>query len=371
MTHRHRIALALLTALAAPTAFAEHIVQTNLVTDLPQNSVQPPATQPPDANLINPWGIARGPSTAWWVSDNGTGVTTLYTGDGTSVAQLPKVTLPSPGGPSVSSTPTGAIFNGTTDFVFHGAPSPFIFATEDGTIVVWAPSDGTTGQIAKPAAGGVYKGLAIGQQGSDNRLYVANFHNAVVEVYDTNFMPVSMPSGAFTDHRIPSGFAPFNIANINGLLFVSFAKQKPPDNHDEMDGPGLGFVDVFDGSGVLQMRLDHGKWMNAPWGMVQAPANFGKWSKRLLVGQFGSGQIAAFNARSGEFEGLLRGPKGRPIAIDGLWGLEFGNDGAAGPSNTLFFAAGLNDEADGIFGTLTVSKHGNDDGDDDGGNGPY
>ena len=360
MTLEHRLASFLVTALAAPVIFAGHIVQTNLVSNLPGI-----AAQPPDANLVNSWGIVHGPKTPWWVADNGTGVTTLYTGNGTSVAQLPKVVLPSPSGPSVGSTPTGAVFNGTTDFMFQGKPSLFMFATEDGTIVVWSPADGMTGQIAKPANGGVYKGLAIGQQGSLNRLYVANFHDAIVEVYDTNFKPVSMPVAAFTDPMIPAGFAPFNVLNINGMLFVSFAMQKQPDRHDEADGPGLGYVDVFNGSGVLQMRLEHGKWMNAPWGMVQAPGNFGEWSNRLLIGQFGSGQIATFDSH-GEFEGLLRGPKGKPININGLWGLGFGNDGAAGPSNTLFFAAGLNDEADGLFGTLTPSKpgHGDDQGDD-------
>jgi uncharacterized protein (TIGR03118 family) len=202
----------------------------------------------------------------------------------------------------------------------------------------------------------VYKGIAIGQQGALNRIYLANFHTGVVEVFDANFQAVSMPAGAFTDSTIPAGFAPFNVLNIDGNLYVSFAMQKQPDRHDEADGPGLGYVDVFDGSGVLLMRLEHGKWMNAPWGMVHAPANFGKWSNRLLVGQFGSGQIATFNAQSGKFEGLLRGPKGKPISINGLWGLDFGNDSAAGPSNTLFFAAGLNDEANGLFGTLTPSK---------------
>jgi len=151
--------------------------------------------------------------------------------------------------------------------------------------------------------------------------------------------------------------------NIDGNIFVAFAMQKP-DRHDEADGPGLGYVDMFDTSGVLMMRLEHGKWMNAPWGMAHAPANFGQWSNRLLIGQFGSGQIATFDAH-GEFEGLLRGPKGKPININGLWGLGFGNDAAAGPSNTLFFAAGLNDEANGLFGTLTPSKPGTDDEGDD------
>lgn len=277
---------------------------------------------------------------------------------------LPLVKIPGPGGVG-SGTPTGAIFNGTTDFVYKGVLSRFMFATEDGTVAAWASADGITAQLpidnSKTAAGAVYKGLAIGQQGSANRLYVANFHTGVVEVYDATFHPVTMPPGAFTDPMVPAGFAPFNVMNIDNMLFVSFAMQKQPDRHDEADGPGLGYVDVFDGNGVLQMRLEHGKWMNAPWGMAHAPANFGQWSNRLLVGQFGSGQIASFDAKTGEFEGLLRGPKGKPININGLWGLGFGNDAAAGPSNTLFFAAGLNDEADGLFGTLVPSKSGKDD----------
>jgi len=350
------ISLAAMLFLAATPSLtrAAHIVQHNLVSDLPGADHQDPL-------LVNPWGIVHGPTSPWWVSDNGTGVSTLYTADGASVAMLPKVNIPGPGNTG-SGTPTGTVFNGTTDFVYKGNMTLFLFATEDGTVAVWPAGNGINAQIAidssKSAAGAVYKGIAIGQQGGLNRIYLANFHTGVVEVYDANFQPVSMPAGAFTDPTIPAGFAPFNVLNIDGNLFVSFAMQKQPDRKDEADGPGLGYVDVFDGSGVLLKRLEHGKWMNAPWGMVHAPANFDKWSNRLLIGQFGSGQIATFDANSGEFEGLLRGPKGKPININGLWGLDFGNDAAAGPSNTLFFAAGLNDEANGLFGTLTPSKPG-------------
>lgn len=340
---------------------AAHIVQHNLVSDLPGADHQ-------DSLLVNAWGITRGPSTPWWVADNGTGVSTLYTADGASVAMLPKVKILGPGDTG-SGTPTGTVFNGTTDFVYKGNMTRFLFATEDGTVAVWPAGDDINAHIAidnsKSPAGAVYKGIAIGQQGALNRIYLANFHTGVVEVYDATFHPVSMPAGAFTDSTIPAGFAPFNVLNIDGNIFVSFAMQKQPDRQDEADGPGLGYVDVFDGSGVLLKRLEHGKWMNAPWGMVHAPSNFGQWSNRLLVGQFGSGQIATFNAQSGEFEGLLRGPKGKPININGLWGLGFGNDAAAGPSNTLFFAAGLNDEANGLFGTLTPSKSGADNEGDD------
>jgi len=362
MTKKHISLAAMLFLAATPSLMrAAHIVQHNLVSDLPGADHQ-------DSLLVNSWGITHGPSTPWWVADNGTGVSTLYTADGASVAALPKVNILGPGDKG-SGTPTGTVFNGTTDFVYKGNMTRFLFATEDGTVAVWPAGDGINAHIAidnsKSAAGAVYKGVAIGQQGALNRIYLANFHTGVVEVYAANFQPVSMPAGAFTDSTIPAGFAPFNVLNIDGNIFVSFAMQKQPDRHDEADGPGLGYVDVFDGSGVLLKRLEHGKWMNAPWGMAHAPANFGEWSNRLLIGQFGSGEIATFNAQSGEFEGLLRGPKGKPININGLWGLEFGNDAAAGPSNTLFFAAGLNDEANGLFGTLTPSKPGADnDGDD-------
>src|SRR5713101_7908036 len=355
------LAAMLFLAVTPSLTWAAHIVQHNLVSDLPGADHQDPL-------LVNPWGIVHGPTSPWWVSDNGTGVSTLYTADGASVAMLPMVNIPGPGNTG-SGTPTGTVFNGTTDFVYKGNMTLFLFATEDGTVAVWPAGKNINAQIAidssKSAAGAVYKGIAIGQQGGLNRIYLANFHTGVVEVYDATFKPVSMSAGAFTDPTIPAGFAPFNVQNIDGNLFVSFAMQKQPDRHDEADGPGLGYVDVFDSSGVLLNRLEHGKWMNAPWGMAHAPANFGKWSNRLLIGQFGSGQIATFNAQSGEFEGLLRGPKGKPININGLWGLSFGNDAAAGPSNTLFFAAGLNDEANGLFGTLTPSKPGNDDQGDD------
>ena len=360
MFRKHISLATLLFLLATPSLmWAAHIVQHNLVSDLPGADHQ-------DSLLVNSWGITHGPATPWWVADNATGVSTLYTADGASVAALPEVNILGPGDKG-SGTPTGTVFNGTTDFVYKGNMTKFLFATEDGTVAVWPAGDGINAHIAidnsTSPAGAVYKGIAIGQQGALNRIYLANFHTGVVEVYDAMFHPVSMPAVAFTDPTIPAGFAPFNVMNVDGNIFVAFAMQKP-DRHDEADGPGLGYVDMFDSSGVLMMRLEHGKWMNAPWGMVHAPANFGQWSNRLLIGQFGSGQIATFNAKSGEFEGLLRGAKGKPININGLWGLGFGNDAAAGPSNTLFFAAGLNDEANGLFGTLTPSKPGTgDDGD--------
>jgi len=345
-------------------ALADHVVQTNLVSDLPGIAAHQ------DSNLVNSWGIVHGPATPWWVADNGTGVSTIYHTDGTTFR--PPVAIPGPGGTG-SGTPTGILFNTNiaTDFIYKGQLSVFLFVTEDGTVAAWSPADGNTARIVVDhsafPAGAVYKGAAIGQQGTANFLYVANFHTGAVEVFDTHFAPVSLSAGAFTDPMVPAGFAPFNVLNIGGKLFVSFAMQKQPARHDESDGPGLGYVDVFDGSGTLLMRLQHGKWMNAPWGMALAPANFGHWGGRVMVGQFGSGQIATFDANNGEFEGLLGGSKGKPININGLWGLGFGNDGPAGPSNTLFFAAGLNDEANGLFGTLTAVKDDNGEGNDNNG----
>ena len=166
-----------------------------------------------------------------------------------------------------------------------------------------------------------------------------------------------MGANAFMDTKIPAGFAPFNVQNINGKIFVTFAKQDAQ-KHDNLDGPGLGFVDIFDPDGNLLMSLKHGNWMDAPWGITLAPSDFGKLSEHLLVGNFGSGQIAAFDTENGNFQGFLRGLDGKPIAIDGLWGLEFGNGANAGPANSLFFAAGINDEQDGLFGSIvTVSDN--------------
>jgi len=335
-----------------------HIVQHNLVSDVPG------LADHTDPNLVNSWGITRGPSTPWWVADNGTGVSTLYTGAGEPIPLV--VVIPTPSGTGTS-TPTGTVFNGTSDFMVSGKPSFFLFVTEGGTLAAWAPMVSFTQATIKvdnSSSGAVYKGMTMGQQGGANRLYIANFHSGAVEVYDGSFHPVTLSAGAFTDPKLPPGFAPFNVLNIGGQIFVAFAKQDV-DRHDEVDGAGLGFVDSFDPWGNLVMRLEHGKWMNAPWGMTHAPANFGPWSNRLLVGQFGSGQIASFDPENGEFEGLLRGPHGKPIQIDGLWGLAFGNDGAAGPSNTLFFTAGINHEQDGLFGTLVPDKLNGDDEEED------
>ncbi len=344
----------------APSAWAQHrYQQTNLVSDVPGLAA---VTHMP---LVNPWGLARSATSPWWASDNGAGVSTLYTGAGAPLGLV--VTIPVPSGGTPPSTPTGIVFNGSTDFqVGTNQPARFIFVTEDGTISGW--NSGTNAVLkVDHSDSAVYKGLALGQRNGANFLYAANFSAGMVEVYDKDFNPVNLGAGAFRDRHLPRGFAPFNVQNINGMIFVAFAKQDDQ-KQDEVAGAGLGFVDAFNTDGVLLMRLQHGHWLNAPWGIAWAPANFGKFSNMLLVGNFGSGKIAAFDPNHGHFRGMVRGAHGRPLAIEGLWALSFGNDAGAGPSTTLFFTAGIDDEAHGLFGTITPwadPDDGDHDGDDD------
>jgi len=336
------------------SATAQHYQQSNLVSDVPGLAALT------DSNLVNPWGVvAASPAGPWWVNANGTGVSELFDGAGHPFPpgnQL-VVNIPTPSGEGTSA-PTGIVFNGGTGFeVTTGNPARFIFVTEDGTISGWNPAVDLHNAVIKVnnTATAVYKAVTLGQRNGADFLYATNFSAGTIEVYDTGFQPVTLPGAAFTDPNLPSGFVPFSIQNIAGSIFVSFAK-KEAGSEDEVHGAGLGYVDAFTPDGTLIFRLKHGRWMNAPWGMTLAPANFGKFSNHLLIGMFGSGQVAAFNPKTGNFSGLLRGPIGHPITIDGLWALVFGNGGVAGPTNTLFFSAGINDEADGLFGTLTAIK---------------
>jgi uncharacterized protein (TIGR03118 family) len=330
----------------APSAWAQHFYQqTNLVSDEPGLAA---VTHLP---LVNPWGLTRSATSPWWVADNGAGVSTLYNGAGTPLSLV--VTIPVGMGGTPPSAPTGTVFNGSaTDFLVDtGKPARFLFVTEDGTISGW--NSGATAVVKVDHTGtAVYKGVTLGQRNGANFLYAANFSAGLVEVYNAAFNPVNLGAHAFRDWFVPRGFAPFNVQNLNGMIFVTFAKQDDQ-KHDEVDGAGLGFVDAFDTDGNLLMRLEHGHWFNGPWGLAWAPANFGKFSNMLLVGNFGSGKIAAFDPKHGFFRGLLRGDNRRPLAIDGLWSLGFGNDASAGPSTTLYFTAGIDDEAHGLFGTIT------------------
>jgi len=350
---RSRVPAAALAAMTlglhAFPARAQHYLQTNLTSD--QSGV---ATNT-DANLVNPWGMSRSSGSPWWISDNGMGVSTLY--DGSGVAKSLVVTIPS-GDPSQSPTgnPTGTVYNGGTGFALAtGKPAFFMFVTEDGTVSGWNPGVNVSSAVIEINTKGksVFKGAALATlTDGSSYLYAADFRGGRVRIYDQSFHRVHTMEEQFDDDRLPHGFAPFNIQNIGGELYVAFAMQDS-EKHDETDGPGLGYVDVFSPSGRLLRRLEHGPWLNGPWGLAMAPGDFGVYSHDLLVGNFGSGNIAVYDPVTGRFKGLLMDSSNNAIAIDGLWGLSFASGGTSGSATTLYFTAGSNHEADGLFGTIT------------------
>lgn len=307
-----------------------------------------------DPNLVNAWGVAIGP--AMWVSDNNSGVATIYSGGaGGSPFQKNSLVVTIPGG-----SPTGQVFNGTSDFTVsaggQSAPAVFLFASENGTITAWAPnvpppSPSTMAQTVATVPGAVFKGMAMGSSGGKNFLYVADFHDGKVLVFDRTFKQTTL-AGSFTDPHLPKGFAPFDVANVNGQLFVTYAKQKKG-AHDDLAGPGNGFVDVFDTSGNFVRRFASRGHLDSPWGVAAAPGNFGKFSGDVLVGNFGDGRINAFDPATGKFRGQLAGKNHQPLTIDGLWALAFGNGTSVGNTNELFFTAGPKHETHGQLGALT------------------
>ncbi len=336
-----------------PTMMASGYVATRLVSD--NNAANNPySTGNVDPRLVNAWGIAFNPQGFVWVANNGSSTATLYDGDG--VRQTLVVAIPA--GAGGSAKPTGTVFNATQAFAFAQggttAPAVFIFAGEGGTLSAWSPSVNANSAVVvvdRFAEGKSYKGLAIASAGGAPRLYAADFHNAVVDVYDGNFAPVVSP-GAFTDPQLPAGYAPFGIQAIGNRIVVAYAKQDAQ-AADEVAGAGLGAVDVFDTAGTLTARLiAPGGKLDAPWGLVLAPANFGTFSNDLLVGNFGDGRINAFDPATGAWLGALGDGNGMPIAVAGLWGIAFGNGINGQPTNTLFFAAGPNDEQDGVYGRI-------------------
>jgi len=238
-----------------------------------------------------------------------------------------------------------------------GGTSRFLFATEPGRIFGWNPNVPVPSSrqaivaVDRSAFGANYKGLAIDSTSEGGRLYAADFHNARIDVFDGRFNLLVYAFGAFVDPQVPHGFAPFGIQTIGSRVVVAYAKQDAQ-AEDEVAGPGLGFVSVFDTSGSLLGRITNRNLLNAPWGIALAPANFGRFSGSLLIGNFGDGRITAFDLATLQPKGQLMGLNGNPIAIDGLWGIAFGNGSAAGPSNALFFAAGPGDEEHGLFGRL-------------------
>ena len=325
----------------APPAMADRPAYQvrNLVSDVPG------AAEHTDPNLVNGWGVAFNPFGFVWVADNGTGVATLYDGDGNPQSLVVSI----PGG-----RPTGIVFNGSNDFVVSkggvSGPARFIFATEGGTIAAWAPNvDPTHAITVVPASGAIYKGLALGGDGTRFLIYATDFHNGKIDVFDKTFSPVSLPSG-FAD-SIPDTFAPFGIQNLGGSIYVTYAKQDK-DREDDVQGRGEGIVNVFTAGGKFVRRIAKGGPLNAPWGLAIAPADFGAFSNTLLIGNFGDGTINAFDLSKGRFVGQLSTPDRRPITIPGLWGLAFGNGLLGQPTNVLFFAAGPDEEAHGLYGRI-------------------
>ena len=340
------VAAGLLLSAARAPARADIVFTTaNLVSDgfVPAANIDP--------NLVNPWGIALGPTSPFWVSDNGTGVATVYNSGGSTV--IPPVTIPAVQAGAAGS-PTGQVFNPGSGFdVSSGSVSgaaKFMFATEDGTISGWAPNVNFGKAIIavnNSASHAVYKGLAIASSNNQLLLYAANFWSGKIEVYNQNFQLVN----AFTDPTIPTGYAPFNVQAFGGRLYVTYAKQDAT-KQNEVDGAGLGYVDSFNLDGTGVMRIASNGALNAPWGLDIAPASFGRFAGDLLVGNFGNGWIDAFNPSTNAADGLLSNANGDPLTIDGLWGLITGNGASGGSASDVYFAAGLGNEQHGLFGAI-------------------
>ena len=311
-----------------------------------------------DPNLINPWGIATSATSPFWVNDAGTGLSTVYTSNGT-VSTTKAIVPPSAAGKSPSAA-TGIVFNGTGGFAITPGHAPsFIFCTADGGISGWAAAvDATHAQLMvdNSASGAVYYGLAISgttASGPGPYLYAANFHSGAIDVFDTDYKPV-MLAGSFTDPKVPSGFAPFNIWNLGGKLYVAYAKQDSGKQFAQL-GAGNGYVAVFDLNGNLLQHVVSGGALNAPWGVAIAPAAFGAFASDLLVGNFGDGLINAFDPASGNYLGTLQDPNGNNIHLDGLWALIAGNGGNGGDPNAIYFAAGVGSQQHGLLGSLQAA----------------
>ena len=333
--------------------------QTNLVSD------QENVALLRDTNLVNAWGISFGPTSPFWVSDNGTGLSTLYsvTNDATGyhVTKLGlQVVIPGEG------NPTGQTFNNTT--AFNG--DLFIFASEDGTISGWRGALGTSAEVLATRSNAVYKGITLSSNASGPILLAANFSEGTIDVYGSTGSNALLIT-QFKDTKAPTGYAPFNVQSLEGIVFVTFAKQN---GEDDEPGPGHGLIDILNPATGKFKRFATGSdaggkltAINSPWGLAIAPGSFGNHNDRLLVGNFGSGTIMSFEA-DGDFRGLLEDPSDNPIVIEGLWGLTFGNGHPAGSTQTLFFSAGPGGESHGLFGALNPipESHGHHERDHDG-----
>jgi uncharacterized protein (TIGR03118 family) len=327
------------TALLAQT----DVNQTNLVSDIPGEA------EHTDPNLVNPWGISESANSPFWIADNGTGVSTLYTTTGTSVPLI--VTVPNPSGGI--SAPTGTVFNGN-GAAFNG--DAFLFDSEDGAISGWRGALGTTAEVLLNGTGdkSVFKGLAISNVGPNTYVYATDFHNNQITVLPSAGAPAL--TGNFTDPGLPAGYAAFGIENLNGELYVSYAKQDAA-KHDDVAGLGNGYIDVYSLNGDFIRRLVSNGDLDSPWGMTLAPVGFGTLGGDLLVGNFGDGTIDAYDATTGAFLSQFDDSHGNPLVNQGLWALDFGNGGNGGLTDTLYFTAGIPGtgavEDHGLFGSLS------------------
>ena len=311
-------------------------IQNNLVSDITDfNAIRI------DATLKNAWGIAINPNGIFWINANGTDNSEVY--DMNGVPRRPPVSVPSP---------SGIVFNSTTDFIIPGTNtvSRFIFASEDGKIYAWASGNTALTVADRSSFNAVYKGIELANDGSANYLFATDFHNSKIDVFDKNFNLVT--TKPFIDPNIPAGFAPFNIRLIDDELYVTYAKQLAPENLDDEKGPGNGFVNIFGTDGSLLKRFASQGWLNSPWGIEKAPGGFGQGDDAILIGNFGDGHINLYKEQDGEFLRQLKS-HGMPITIDGLWAITFPDNKVPGDNpNKLYFTAGPNDEDNGLFGYL-------------------
>ncbi len=381
---------ALLALIMQAVCFAQHYKQTNLVSD---TSGVAPVTDP---QLINPWGLSRSSSSPWWISDNATGLSTLYNGAGAKQSLVVTIPQADPNNKNTPlGTPTGTIANSSqTDFLLAaGKPAAFLFSTIDGTIAGWNPTVAVAQGAAPPSTqavtlvktsdGSSYTGLTSAFIEGNRFLYAANFTKGRVDVYDNAFHLVNLrkqhfnedsddhdngrsAEDSFVDENLPHNYVPFNVQTIGNDIVVTYVLHEEGARF-ETDGPGLGFVDIYSSTGQLLQRLEHGDWLNAPWGVALAPLDFGRFSHDLLIGQFAgggdtqsSGFIAAYDLATGKFDGLLQDANGKPLVINGLWALSPGNvspannDAAAAPGAEMYFTAGPNHGSGGLFGYLTA-----------------
>jgi uncharacterized protein (TIGR03118 family) len=330
-----RLAIVLLTFAPAVIAGPVRFVQTNLASDVPG------LAKFTDPDLVNAWGMGASGGSPVWIGANGTGKSVLY--DGAGVKQGLVVTIPGDG------SVTGLSFSNIAGS-FNG--DVFLFANEDGTVSGWRGALGTTAEtLVVGSVANVYKGLAQAVIGGNAYTYLANFRNASIDVLKGNGGAANL-TGTFTDPTLPAGYAPFDVQNIGGILYVTYAVQDAA-KHDDVAGAGNGIVDAFDLQGNFLRRLTTRGLLNSPWGLALAPAGFGDVGGALLVGNFGDGTINAYNPINGVFIQTLQDSSGTPLSIDGLWGLRFGNGGTFGSPNTLYFTAGPNGETHGLFGELT------------------